>query len=157
VLGRGTAAASLMPGERYRAPAATGLWRIEDEQGREVPAELVAAAGATRLVSAPLERPGLYRVVQGATVRSTFAVNPDPRESDLAALPEAVLLRAFPAGRAQVVQPGADLARRVREARFGRELWSWFVGLALLLLVTESVIGRLGLAGSGGATSPPRA
>ncbi len=156
VLGRGTAAASLMPGERYRAPAATGLWRIEDEQGREVPAELVAAAGATRLVSAPLERPGLYRVVQGATVRSTFAVNPDPRESDLAALPGAALLRAFPAGRAQIVEPGADLARRVREARFGRELWSWFVALALLLLVAESVVGRLGLAGPGGAAAPPR-
>jgi len=90
-------------------------------------------------------------------VRSTFAVNPDPRESDLAAIPEAALLRAFPAGRAQVVQPGAGLARRVREARFGRELWSWFVALALLLLVAESVIGRLGLAGAGGAASPPRA
>jgi hypothetical protein len=161
VLGRGTATASLMPGERYSAPAATGLWRIEDEQGREVPAGLVAAAGATRLVSAPLERPGLYRVVQGATVRSTFAVNPDPRESDLATLPEAALLRAFPAGRAQVFQPGAGLARLVREARFGRELWSWFMGLALLLLVAESVIGRLGPAGPGGSTSkacaPPRA
>lgn len=157
VLGRGTAAASLMPGERYSAPAATGLWRIEDEQGRAVPAELVATAGATRLVSAPLERPGLYRVVQGAAVRSTFAVNPDPRESDLAAIPEAALLRAFPAGRAQVVQPGADLARRVREARFGRELWSWFVALALLLLVAESVIGRLGLAGPArpGGEEPP--
>ena len=147
VLGRGTAAASLTPGERYSAPAATGLWRIEDERGREVPAELVAAAGATRLVSAPLERPGLYRVIQGTTVRSAFAVNPDPRESDLAAIPEAALLRAFPAGRARIVQPGADLARRVREARFGRELWSWFVGLALSLLIAESVIGRLGLAG----------
>jgi len=157
VLGRGTAAASLMPGERYSAPAATGLWRIEDDQGREVPAELVAAAGATRLVSAPLERPGLYRVVQGATVRSTFAVNPDPHESDLATIPEAALVRAFPAGRAQIVQPGAGFARRVREARFGRELWSWFVALALLLLIAESVIGRLGLAGAGGATSPPRA
>ena len=81
------------------------------------------------------------------TVRSTFAENPDPLESDLAALSDAALLRAFPAGRAQVVQPGADLARRVREARFGRELWSWFVGLALLLLVAESMVGRLGLAG----------
>ncbi len=148
VLGRGTAAASWLPGERYRAPAATGLWRIEDERGREVPAELVAAAGATRLVSVPLERTGLYRVIQGAAVRNTFAVNPDPRESDLAAVPGAALLRAFPAGRAQLVPPGADLARRVREARFGRELWTWFVSLALLLLVAESVIGRLGLEGS---------
>jgi hypothetical protein len=155
VLGRGTAAASLVPGERYSAPAGTGLWRIEDEQGRDVPAELVAAAGATRLLSAPLERPGLYRVVQGATVRGSFAVNPDTRESDLAAVPDAVLLRAFPPGRAQVVHPGADLARRVREARYGRELWAWFVALALLLLVSESVVGRWGMAGPARAPEGP--
>ncbi len=147
VLGRGTASSSLLPGERYSAPATTGMWRIEDDQGREVPSELVAGAGAARLRSAPLERPGLYRVIQGATVRSTFAVNPDPRESDLAAVPEAALVRAFPPGRAQIVHPGADLARRVREARFGRELWSWFVILALALLVIESVVGRWGMAG----------
>ena len=149
VLGRGTAAASLVPGERYSAPAATGMWRIEDESGRDVPAELVAAAGATRLLSAPLERTGLYRVIQGATVRGSFAVNPDPRESDLAAVPAAAVARVFPPGRAQVVHAGADLARRVREARYGRELWSWFVLLALALLVIESVVGRWGLAGTG--------
>lgn len=155
VLGRGTAASSLLPGERYSAPAATGMWRIEDEQGREVPSELVAAAAATRLLSAPLERPGLYRVVQGATVRSTFAVNPDARESDLTAVPEAALVRAFPAGRAQVVHPGAGLARRVREARFGRELWGWLVVLALALLVTESVVGRWGMAGAKAESETP--
>ena len=148
VLGRGTASSSLVPGERYSAPATTGMWRIEDVQGREVAAELRAASGATRLVSAPLERPGLYRVIQGASVRGTFAVNPDTRESDLASASEAALLAAFPAGRAQIVHPGADLARRVREARYGRELWTWFVALALTLLAAESVIGRLGLAGA---------
>jgi hypothetical protein len=146
VLGRGTAAASLLPGERYGAPAATGLWRIVDERGRDVPSELVATAGATRLVSAPLERPGLYRVLQGAEARTHFAVNPDPRESDLAAVPEAALLRAFPPGRAQVLRVGAGLAGRVREARFGRELWTTFVALALLLLFAETVLGRWGLA-----------
>src|SRR5207249_9816535 len=60
VLGRGTAAASLVPGDRYSAPATTGVWRIEDEEGHEVPSELAAAGGAARLSSAPLERPGRY-------------------------------------------------------------------------------------------------
>jgi hypothetical protein len=32
-----TKAASLLPGERYSAPASTGEWRIEDDQGHEVP------------------------------------------------------------------------------------------------------------------------
>jgi hypothetical protein len=155
VLGRGTASASLVPGERYQAPASTGAWRILDDEGREIPSELTASGGATRLVTEPLERPGLYRVLLGGTVRNAFAVNPDPRESDLTSMPEVVLVQAFPPGRAQVVHPGEGLARRVREARYGRELWSWFVALALLLLVAETVIGRWGMDGVAPAAARP--
>ena len=151
VLGRGTAAPSLLPGERYSAPAGTGAWRIEDDAGHEVPVELVTAEGATRLRSAPLERPGLYRVLQGTTARASFAVNPDPRESDLTPIPEATLTRLFPPGRVTLLRPGADLERRVREARYGRELWTWFVLLALACLVAETAIGRLGMPGPGAA------
>ena len=145
VLARGTAAPSLKPGDRYVAPATTGTWRIEDEQGHEVSSELAAEQGATRLRSAPLERPGLYRVLQAGVVRATFAVNPDPRESDLAARDTPRLLAMFPAGRARVLAPGADLARRVREARYGRELWAWFVVLAILLLVAETILAKQGM------------
>ena len=157
VLGRGTAAASLAPGDRYAAPATTGAWRIEDEEGREIPSELVAAGGAARLVSAPLERPGLYRVLRAGSLRNTFAVNPDPRESNLESIPEAALTRAFPPGRVQVVRTGEDLARRVREARYGRELWSWFVVAALVLLAAETVIARWGMAGVARPAPPARA
>jgi hypothetical protein len=145
VLGRGTAAPSLAPGDRYRAPAPTGAWRIEDALGREVASELEAKGGSTVLVSAPLEHTGLYRVLQGGKLRSTFAVNPDPAESDLMPASDASLIGAFPPGRAQVLRASADFARRVREARFGRELWSWFVALALLLLAAETILGRWGL------------
>ena len=155
VLGRGTAAASLVPGDRYRAPATTGVWRIEDQAGREVPSELSAQGGTTRLVSEPLQHAGLYRVLQGGRVRATFAVNPSTLESDLAAAGEQSLIRAFPPGKAQVLRPGADFARRVREARYGRELWSAFVIAALLLLAAETVIGRMGL--GGGAPLPAKA
>jgi aerotolerance regulator-like protein/VWA domain-containing protein len=145
VLARGTAAGSFEPGDRYSAPAGTGAWRIEDDQGRELPSEMVSEAGATRLTSAPLERPGLYRVSRGGTLHNTFAVNPSGLESDLSPLPEAALVQAFPPGRARVLRPGADLARRVREARFGRELWGWFMVAALVLLVTEMIVARWGM------------
>jgi Aerotolerance regulator N-terminal/von Willebrand factor type A domain len=145
VLGRGTASASLEPGDRYHAPASTGVWHIVDPAGRDVQTTLESEGGATRLSSAPLELPGLYRVTRGGQPRSVFAVNPDPRESDLRAVEPAALLRAFPAGRARVIPPGSDLARRVREARYGRELWREFVLLALLLLIAELVIARLAM------------
>ncbi len=145
VLGRGTAALSLAPGDVWRAPATTGEWRVLDEGGRDVPVALAGTQGATRLETAPLEQPGLYRVLLGGRLRSSFAVNPDPRESDLTALDESALLAGFPPGRATLLHAGADLARRVREARFGRELWAVFALLALALLVAESVIGRWGM------------
>lgn len=155
VLARGTAAASLLPGARYIAPAATGEWRIVGEDGRDVAVETTTAGGATRIVSAPLERPGLYRVLLGGALRSTFAVNPDPAESDLAAVPERSLVAAFPDGRARVMRPGSDFAQRVREARYGRELWSWFVLLALALLAAETIVGRWGTSGTPGAERKP--
>jgi hypothetical protein len=145
VLARGTAAGSLEPGDRYGAPAGTGDWRIEDEQGRTVPSEMVSESGATRILSAPLERVGLYRVIRGGALHTTFAVNPARSESDLTPVPDAALVRAFPAGRAQILRPGADLARRVREARYGRELWAWFVIAALAFLVAEMILARWGM------------
>ena len=116
VLGRGTAAGTLEPGDRYSAPAATRIWRIEDEQGREIPSELVAERGSTRLLSAELERTGLYRVLQGGKLRNTFAVNPDPRESDLTAMPERALVAAFPRAGAGAQAGGGSGAAGARSA-----------------------------------------
>jgi len=144
-LARGTASASLLPGDRYAAPAGTGSWRIADALGRDVPCQLTTRGGSTRLVSAPLERTGLYRVFEGANLRRVFAVNADPRESDLTPLDRTRIERLFPAGRVRTLEGGADLARRVREARFGRELWRECVLIALALLVAETLLGRIGM------------
>jgi DNA-binding transcriptional regulator of glucitol operon len=38
----------------------------------------------------------------------------------------------------------------VREARYGRELWGWFIALALLLLIAETILSRWGMTGRGG-------
>ncbi len=148
VLARGTAAPSLHPGDTWSAPASAD-WRVEDETGREVALRVESTSGAPRSVSAPLERPGLHRVHAGGALRASFAVNPDPREGDLAPMPEGALTAAFPAGRVRWVRPGDDLAARIRQARFGRELWPEFLIAALLLLVAESVIGRWGMQGGG--------
>jgi hypothetical protein len=155
VLGRGTAEASLTPGERWTAPGGAGDWRVLDEGDHEVPLALGTRGTATRLSTGPLEHPGLYRAFSGGKLRTTFAVNPDPRESNLDAASEAELLSAFPAGRARVLHAGEDLARRVREARYGRELWATFVLLALLLLAAETLIGRWGMPGAA-AAAPQR-
>ena len=130
------------------------MWRAHAGRGGRgaaagggVPARLAGPAGGERLVPEPLAAPGLYRVLLAGQVHSTFAVNPEVRESDLGAAPEPALVGAFPSGRARIIRPGADLAGRVREARYGRELWTWFVIAALVLLAAETLIARWGMAG----------
>ena len=103
-----------------------------------------AIGGASRLESAPLERPGLYRVLLAGALRNTFAVNPDVRESDLDARSRARHDRRVPGRPRADPAPRREPARRVREARYGRELWTWFVVLALLLLVIETIVARVG-------------
>ena len=147
VLARGTAAPSLHPGDTWQAPA-SAEWRLEDETGRAVAVRVTTTDGATLATSAPLDRPGLYRAFADGALRTSFAVNPDPRESDLTPLAERALVTAFPSGRARVLRPGDDLAVRVREARNGRELWREFVLLALVLLVAEAILGRWGMTGA---------
>jgi hypothetical protein len=148
VLARGTAAPDLHPGDTWSAPA-SAEWRIEDETGHDVPVTVETTGGATRAVSLPLERTGLYRAFAGPDLRASFAVNPDPVEGDLSPMPDASLIAAFPGGRARLLRVGDDLASRVREARFGVELWPQFVLFALLLLFAESIIGRWGMPGGG--------
>lgn len=147
VLARGTAAPSLTPGDSWSAPASAS-WRVEDETGRDIALHVETTGGAARAVSEPLLRTGLYRAFAGGRLRTSFAVNPDPREGDLVALPDNVLTDAFPRGRARLVRAGDDLAARIRQARFGRELWPEFLMAALLLLVAETVLARWGMAGA---------
>ncbi|MEQ1832126.1 MAG: BatA domain-containing protein, partial [Candidatus Eisenbacteria bacterium] len=112
VLGRGTAAPSLTPGDRWSAPA-SAEWRVEDETGREVPVSIESSGGATRAMSAPLERTGLYRAYAGATLRASFAVNPAASEGDLTPINTTSMIAAFPAGRARVLHAGEDMAQRI--------------------------------------------
>ena len=70
-------------------------------------------------------------------------VTPIPRSTSPRS-PERALVSAFTAGRARVVHAGADW-RAAGEARYGRELWSWFIVIALVLLVAETIIARAGM------------
>lgn len=46
--------------------------------------------------------------------------------------------------------PEEDLIRQLRSAGFGEEIWNWFVWIALLFLISETVVSKLYKAGSTG-------
>lgn len=125
------------------APASPRRYRVIAPDASEEEVETVDRGAFQLLRTPPLERPGLYRIVDDkGTEVALAAVNPDPRESDLA-IADIDRVRAIFGDHAFSYLSGTrDVQSHVREIRQGRELWRPILFLALLVLVTEVLLSR---------------
>jgi hypothetical protein len=127
--------------------ATSATVRVIDPLGAETIAA-VTRLGETAVVTLPsTDIPGIYAVVRNQSVLGQVAVVMDPRESFLESASDEDLEALFqklglPAERLTVTSEATDLARVVREARFGVELWQWFLTAALVVGVMETLIAR---------------
>ncbi len=146
-LAQGAGSDDLRPGQRFTAAVPVGAQaadlRFVDPVGRAIPLEQSLAEGRRRLVSPPLTQVGLHRLGMAGRPLREVAVNLDPRESDLTRMSPADARARWAAYRPIVLEGDADLERRIREGRFGRELAGLLLLLAFLCLVAESAVGRL--------------
>jgi len=106
----------------------------------EAPDETVRVlAGPT--LDAPA-RPGVYFLRRGGARVGALVVNAEPEESDLTRIPARGLRRHF---NARVVNTFTDADRwsaAVFDARAERPLAAFFIALAILLLLAESIVTR---------------
>jgi hypothetical protein len=72
-----------------------------------------------------------------------IAVNVDPRESDVACLPDADLRASLGEVRAAVASSAADLGAAIDASRTGKSAWRLFMIAALAFLVIESLFADL--------------
>ena len=146
-LAHGSASDDLVPGRRYSVAVPLGAQasdlRLVDPAGRPVALEQSLTEGRRRLVSAPLAELGLHRLEAGGRTVEEVAVNLDARESDLARMTGGQARARWVAYRPTVLEGDDDLARRIREGRFGREIAGLLLWLAFLCLVLESLVSRL--------------
>lgn len=100
-------------------------------------------AGFRAVADAPAPAPGFYTFEAGGPL-ATVAVNPDPVESDLAAVP-VDSLKADAAGPhgapILAIDSQSALATRLGDTRRGRELWLPFLVLAGTFLIGEILLG----------------
>jgi hypothetical protein len=143
----GSAAAAPRVGERPAAridAAPSGALVVRGPAGYTSSAAVEAEGTSFRAVAdAPAPSPGFYAFEQNGRALATVAVNVDPVESDLAAVP-ADSLRSPGAPRGapvSVLASGRALANYLRDTRRGRELWLPFLLVAALLLVGELLLG----------------
>lgn len=139
--------ADLSPGERLDIPVPPSQgeaeWTLTAPGGTTYPLATRLAGGLPRLLSPPLEELGLHLLVANRRPVRAVAVVPRAEESDLSRLTPAEAERRWADLGARVLPAGAEIARAVREDRFGRELWRELLIAALLLLVAETVLARL--------------
>jgi hypothetical protein len=88
--------------------------------------------------------PGIWRLFAGDAEVDRFAVNVDPKESNLRAVVEHTIRDAFGTHPFEVIGAGASLEETVRRSRYGRELWKTCLFLALALLMAEMAVVRTG-------------
>lgn len=118
----------------------------EGPQGTFLKVDTQPDARGVQLRTEPSRLPGFYTIRTGGHVVVRRAVNPNPRESDLAVLSPRELDSWFPGDHVKRLPLSAELRVPVREARYGREFWKELVAVVLLLLIVEGWLSRRGVA-----------
>lgn len=90
-----------------------------------------------------LSDPGTYDLWQGSRRLGVLAVNTPASESNILPAPES-FYRASLGGKLTELGQGDNVKVAINEGRFGRELWKLCLYIALLMLLAEMVIGRVG-------------
>lgn len=125
------------------APASPRRYRVIAPDASELPVETVDRGAFQLLRTPPLERPGIYRLVDDANAEVALAaVNPDPREGDLQVADVDRVQAIFGDHAFSYLSGERDVRTHVREIRQGRELWRPILLLALTVLVIEVLLSR---------------
>jgi len=113
--------------------------RVVGESGFEkLPAFYDTPDGETKAMISQPRRVGFYQLLSDTTLISQSVVNVDTRESNLNPKP----LDDHFLGDARVVNASTNLAENLREQKQGREIYAFFLLLAVSALVLESLLGR---------------
>lgn len=85
-----------------------------------------------------LNIPGNYEIKQGSEILSVISVNVDA-EKLLAeqSSPDELVVDV---DNVEIIDENENINQKVKEARFGEEIWKYFIALALLILLLESFV-----------------
>lgn len=93
-------------------------------------------------------RTGIYDLLSGEEVLERKSVNHDPAESVTLASAEEEIKDYFKksgaANEPVILSYGSDITQEINQARFGAELWKFFLLLALLTAIAEMAVARVG-------------
>jgi len=137
-----------------RVPATAVEIELPAGDRRKVPVKIAGQNYQARY--SEVEQSGQYRLWQttsdssshGGKLLQTWAVNFNPAELKLPPLPDQALQAAI-GGAVAFISPEVDIVEAVRQARYGSELWQYFLVAAIIAMLVEMWLSRS--SGSAGA------
>lgn len=123
-----------------------GPFQLVRGSTRWLPVQRVQNGEVQLDVPASLEAPGFYQVQQAGRVLTTVAFNENAKESELAAYSASDLRALVGSGRPNVRvldgETGVAVLKQLRAEHNGQPLWRYFLGLALVCLLVETLLLR---------------
>lgn len=131
-----------------RMPAAAVEIELPDGDRRKAPVKVTGQNYQVRY--AEVEQPGLYRLWQTAEdslaragkLLQAWAVNFNPVELKLPPLGDQDWKSAIGGASVAFISPEVDVLAAVRQARFGSELWPYFLIAAIIAMIVEMWLSR---------------
>lgn len=87
-----------------------------------------------------IEQPGNYRILHNDEILTILSVNPWKQESQMEFVSNDELENIFP--NVYTIDDYTKAEKVIMQSRFGKELWKYFLILAIILLLVEMVIAR---------------
>jgi len=117
-------------------------FQVEKPDGKLTKVVPQIGEGAYKIKFQDSDLAGIYSLYVGDRLITRWAVNPDPNESDVTAIATNKLKDIIGEGKIISIPKGAALASVVTTSRYGRELWKYLIGIALLFLIIEMILAR---------------
>ncbi len=90
------------------------------------------------------QRPGIYKLFHRDKLIKEWAINVDPAESNFSFIDENKLKSVVGNAKKISYTNNNELIEQIVTTRYGRELWKYFVGIIVILLIMEMILGRQG-------------
>ncbi len=127
---------------RARPPYWRGPLVLEYPDGRRDQLAPEVAGKPDVYATPNLGVPGCYLVYDNDRPVDIFAVNIDAEETNIEPISDEEIERRLPGRSITVLRNGDDLAETVRAARYGREIWKYFLWAVVGLLLIETLLAR---------------
>lgn len=115
---------------------------MEKPDGTQIKIKPEVAKGKYFVRFTMTDAPGIYKLRDDVKLLAQWAVNHNPMESETSTFEIAELKSLIDGAQIYEIRDTEEIAKKLKESRFGQELWKYLIFATLVLLLLEMLIAR---------------